>query len=70
MKETTVNTLLKGVGLFGLVALLIAIIALGPFVVIWAMNTLVPVAAIPYGFWQWLAVIVLGLFFRDGQVKK
>jgi len=70
MKETTMKTISTTLGITALVALIIAIIIFLPICVIWAINTLVPVAAIPYGFWQWLAVIVLGLFFRGGQVKK
>lgn len=64
------NTLTKGAGILFLVALFIGLIILGPFVVIWSLNTLVPVAAIPYGFWQWLAVILLGMFFRGSTTTS
>ena len=54
-----------------LVVLIIAIIAIGPLLTIWALNTLFPVLAINYGFFEWLAVILLGGFFRANvNVKK
>ncbi len=48
---------------FALVILLL--IVFGPFVIIWALNTLFPVLAINYGFWQWLAVVLLNLILRS-----
>lgn len=39
--------------------LAVAVIVFGPLAIIWALNTLFPVAAIPYTFWHWLAVAVL-----------
>lgn len=44
--------------LFLVVAL---IIIFQPLAVLWALNTLFPVLAIPYTFWSWLAVVVLNL---------
>lgn len=41
--------------------LLIALIVIGPFITIWALNTLFPVLAIQYSFWSWLAVVVLNM---------
>lgn len=40
-------------------AVLLAIF--GPLAIIWALNTLFPILAIPYGFLQWLAVVVMNL---------
>ena len=55
----------------GLVLLVVLIIAIGPLLTIWALNTLFPVLAIPYTFWTWLAVIFLGVFIRsDINIKK
>jgi hypothetical protein len=55
----------------GLVLLVVLIIAIGPLLTIWALNTLFPVLAIPYTFWTWLAVIFLGVFIRsDIDIKK
>ena len=43
------------------VIFMIAILALAPLAIIWALNTLFPILAINYGFFQWLAVVVLNL---------
>ena len=45
--------------LLALTLLLIAAIVLGPLAIIWSLNTLFPVLAIPYEFWTWLAALVL-----------
>lgn len=37
------------------------LIVFGPLAIIWSLNTLFPLLAIPYGFLQWLAVIVMNL---------
>ncbi len=39
----------------------IIVIVFAPLAVIWSLNTLFPVLAIPVGFYQWLAVAVLNL---------
>jgi hypothetical protein len=53
------------------IVLIVALIAVGPLATIWAANTLFPSLAIPYTFWTWLAVVVLGAFFRANvSVKK
>ena len=53
------------------IVLLVALIAVGPLATIWAANELFPALAIPYTFWTWLAVVVLGAFFRANvSVKK
>lgn len=36
-------------------------IIFGPLATIWSLNTLFPVLAIPFGFYQWLAVVLLNL---------
>lgn len=60
--------------IFGLVLMLILVaglIALGPLALIWALNTLFPVLAIPYTFWTWLAALVLGATVGPNvKVKK
>jgi hypothetical protein len=56
----------KSLGIFAVVVLLIIAIVLGPWVVIWAWNTLFGAAyLIPYTIWTWLAVLVLGVFIRS-----
>lgn len=53
----------KGLGVVAIAVLLIALVILGPFIVIWAFNTLFgSVHTIDYTFWTWLAVIILGAF--------
>lgn len=42
------------------IILIVALIAVGPLLVIWALNTLFPVLAIDYTIWTWLAVVILG----------
>ena len=53
------------------IALVIVILAIGPLATIWSANTLFPSLAIPYTIETWLAVIVLGAFFRANvSIKK
>lgn len=39
--------------------LLIALIIVGPILVIWALNTLFPSLAIAYGVAEWFAVVII-----------
>lgn len=55
--------------LAGLV-LILFLLAIGPWLVIWALNTLFPLLAIEFTFWTWAAVIVLGTFFRANVSVK
>ncbi len=49
----------------------IIVIVFAPLAVIWSLNTLFPVLAIPVGFYQWLAVAVLNLtLFSKVALKK
>ena len=53
------------------IALIIVILAIGPLATIWSANTLFPSLAIPYTIETWLAVIILGAFFRANvSIKK
>jgi len=47
-----------------IVLLAIALVVFFPFAVIWAANTLFPALAIPATFDTWLAIVILGMFFR------
>lgn len=50
-----------------LIALMIvSLIVIGPFLLIWALNTLVPTLAIPLTFSTWLAAFVVGVTLRGG----
>jgi hypothetical protein len=42
------------------IVLMVVLVAAGPLLLIWALNTLFPVLAIPYTIWTWLAALVLG----------
>jgi hypothetical protein len=44
--------------------LIVFLLAIGPWLVIWALNTLFPVLAIEFGLATWAAVIVIGTFIR------
>ena len=50
------------------VLLVIVLAMLGPFLVIWSLNTLFPVLAIGYTLETWVAVVLLFMFFK-GVVK-
>lgn len=41
-----------------------------PLMVIWAVVQLFPVLAIPYTFYNWAAVVTLGIFFRGWKGNK
>jgi hypothetical protein len=53
-----------------LVLLIVALIILGPLLVIWSLNTLFPVLAIPYALDTWFAVIVVGGLFKTTIEQK
>jgi hypothetical protein len=44
------------------IALLLAVIAFGPFVVVWALNVIG--LAVPYSVWSWVAIVLLVMAFR------
>jgi hypothetical protein len=46
------------------VSVIVAIVIAGPFLSIWALNTLFPVLVIPYTFDTWLAMLLIGGVFR------
>jgi len=56
--------------LIAVVVLIVAVLAIGPLLTIWSLNTLFPMLAIPYNFWTWLAVILLGLAIRSPTGSK
>ena len=57
-----------GVMVFLLAIIFLAIIFM-PLAVIWAVNTLFGLG-IAYGFYEWLAVFVLSVFFNSPRVRK
>jgi hypothetical protein len=48
----------------------IALVIVGPLIVIWSMNTLFPVLAIPYDIWTWLATVFLFAAVRANVTVK
>jgi hypothetical protein len=54
----------------GIIALIIFLLLIGPFIVIWSANTLFPALAIPYSLDTWAATILLGAFLRANVTVK
>ena len=52
------------------IALILVLLAIGPWLVIWSLNTLFPLLAIEFTFWTWCAVVVMGAFFRANVTVK
>lgn len=53
-----------------ILAVAILAIVFGPLAVLWSLNTLFPVLAIPYTFYSWLAVIVMNLTWMYKPIIK
>ena len=70
MKENL--QMFKSLGIFAIVVLAIVLVVIGPFIVIWAWNTLFgTLLMIGYTVWTWLAVLIIGVFIRsDVKVTK
>jgi hypothetical protein len=47
-----------------LILVVVALAVIGPFLTIWALNTVFPVLAIPYTMETWMAMILLGGLFK------
>jgi len=61
----------KLLAVLGIGALILALVILGPFVTIWAANTLFPSLNIGYTWQTWVAVLVIGAFIRtEVKIKK
>ncbi len=60
----------SNLSVIALIALVIAIVVFGPWVTIWALNTLFPLLAIPFNLSTWFAVIWLGAFFKTTVKTK
>jgi hypothetical protein len=61
----------KLIGYLLAIGVVVLIIAIGPLATIWSANTLFPSLAIPYSLETWLAVIILGAFFKANvSIKK
>lgn len=53
-----------------LIALIVALVAIGPLLTIWALNTLFPALAIPYALETWAAVIIVGGVVKANVTTK
>jgi len=51
-------------------ALLVTVIAVGPLLSIWALNTLFPVLTIPYTLETWAAMALVGGVFQGLRIGK
>lgn len=61
----------KVIGLLGIIFLVVVLVAIGPVVTIWAINTLFPSLAIAYSLETWIAVVIIGAFLRANvSIKK
>lgn len=47
----------------------LALIIVAPLAIIWSLNTLFPVLAIPYTIWTWIAAFFLGSMVTKSGVK-
>ena len=52
------------------IVLILVLLAIGPWLVIWSLNTLFPLLAIEFTFWTWAAVVIMGTFFRANVTIK
>ena len=52
------------------IALILVLLAIGPWLVIWSLNTLFPLLAIEFTFWTWAAVVIMGTFFQANVTIK
>lgn len=52
------------------IVLIVVLLAIGPWLVIWSLNTMFPALAIEFTFWTWAAVIILGTFLRANVSVK
>ena len=54
----------------GVVILFIALVAAGPLLFIWSLNTLFPSLAIAYTFWNWAAAFFLMAVFNAPKARQ
>lgn len=50
--------------------LVLALVAIGPLLTIWALNTLFPALNIPYSLDTWAATVLIGAFLRANVTVK
>jgi hypothetical protein len=52
------------------IAILVIAVAVGPILMIWSLNTLFPVLAIPYTWQTWAAAFILSSPFSAGAFSR
>jgi hypothetical protein len=52
------------------ITLLIIAVALGPLLILWSLNTLFPLVAIPYTWETWAAAFILSAPFTGSAISK
>ena len=52
------------------IVLLVVALAIGPILMLWALNTLFPILAIPYTIETWAAAFLLSAPFGSGIYRK
>jgi len=57
----------NGTAIIFLVLLVVVLAVLSPLALVWSINTLFG-TTIAYGFWEWLAALVLLSFFQSKNV--
>jgi len=55
---------------FFVIVLLVLIVAIGPLLALWSLNTLFPVLAIPYNIYTWLAAGLLSGVLSRTNIRK
>ena len=53
-----------------LIVTVVFLLAIGPILVIWSLNTLFPALAVPYTLETWAAVVLLGGALRGNVTVK
>jgi len=57
----------NSIGIIFMAIVLVLFVILGPICILWSLNTLFPILAIPYSIETWLATVVIaGIFRGDG----
>lgn len=61
---------MRSLGIGVIIAFAILVILIGPLAVIWALNTLFPVLAIPYTLETWFAAFIIPAVFKTNVTVK
>jgi hypothetical protein len=61
---------MKSFGILFIIALVVFTVLIGPIALIWGLNTLFPVLAIPYTLETWLAAFIIPAVFKTNVTVK